>query len=392
MPKEDDDMKLITINKERIKYLLSLFKMTAEELLRDAGKGLKKPLLWEDVYRDSIPLNTLKRVDSVFHKGLIYYVDPETPKMNKEVSVFFRKESFEANLSFGARLRVREFEDLKTRLNTISKLSDVRLRRTLPSCTLKDNPCEVAYSIRDLVLPVFTAEKRTFLRNFINKLGEMNVMVFEFVDIKQKKYKANVDGFYLSPNAIVLKRRQESFSREIFTLAHELGHYLLNKEEIEEVDVTALTNLKISDVERWCNMFSYHLLIGKEQAGKLDAVRTFDASNDYGHDLVKEISQETNVSRLAIFTNLLVQKKLSYESYVDIKEELENQWREKEVRIARKRELERESGSVSQGRNPQPIRAEIVKDIYTVALSSGVIGEQEYCKALKIKPESINAF
>lgn len=385
-------MKLITINKERIKYLLSLFKMTAEEFLRAAGKGLKKPLRWEDIYRDSIPLNTLKRVDSVFQKGLIYYVDPETPKMSKDVSVFFRKESFEVNLSFGARLRVREFEDLKTRLNTISKLSDVRLRRRLPTCTLKDNPCEVAYSVRDMVLPAFTIEKRTFLRNFINKLGEMNVLVFEFVDIKQKKHKANVDGFYLNPNAIVLKRRQESFSREIFTLAHELGHYLLNKEEIEEVDVTALTSSEISDVERWCNMFAFHLLIGKELVGKLESVKSFDASNDYGHDLVKGISQETNVSRLAIFTNLLVQKKLTYESYVNIREDLENQWHEKEVRIARKRELERESGSVSKGRNPQPIRADIVKDIYSVALSSGVIGEQEFCKALRIKPESTNAF
>lgn len=385
-------MKLITINKERIRYLLSLFRMTEGELLHTAGKGLKRPLRWEDVYRDSIPLNALKRVDSVFHKGLIYYVDPETPKIGRDVSVFFRKESFETELNLGARQRVREFEDLKTRLNTISKLSDVRLRRKLPTYTVDDDPREVAYSIRENVLPNFTSEKRIFLRNFINKLGEMNILVFEFVDIKQKKDKANVDGFYLNPNAIVLKRRQESFSREIFTLAHELGHYLLNKEEIEEVDVAALTHSKISDVEKWCNTFAYNLLLGKELAQRLEAIKSFDASNDYGHDLIGMISKETNLSRLAIFTNLLVQKKLSHEAYANIKEDLESQWRERERRKNLKRELDMERGIATQGRNPQPIRADIVKDIYSVALSSGVIGEQEYCKAMRIKPESINAF
>ena len=385
-------MKLITINKEHIKYLLSLFKMTAEEFLRAAGKGLKKPLRWEDVYRDSIPLNTVKRVDSVFKKGLIYYADPETPKMSKDASVFFRKESFEAELSFGARLRVREFEDLTTRLNTISKLSDIKLNRKLPICTVKNNPDEVAYSIRNKVLPVFTSEKRVFLRNFINKLGEMNIVVFEFVDIKQKKDKANVDGFYLHPNAIVLKRRQDSFSREIFTLAHELGHYMLNKEEIEEVNVAALTNSMISDVERWCNMFAYHLLIGMDLDTKLKAVKSFDATNDYGHDLVEGISKATNLSRLAIFTNLLVQKKLSYDSYINIKEDLEEQWREKETRKAYEKELAIESGQRQNGRNPQPILADSVKDIYSVSLSSYVIGEQEYCNVMRIKPENINAF
>ena len=44
------------------------------------------------------------------------------------------------------------------------------------------------------------------------------------------------------------------------------------------------------------------------------------------------------------------------------------------------------------GRNPQPIRADIVKGIFSVALSSGVIGEREYCQAMRIKPTEINEF
>lgn len=378
-------MRLVSINKGRIKYLLSLYKMTVDEFMCIATKRLKKPFTWEDVYRDRIPLTVLKRVDKVFQKGLFYYTDPETPEKRKSVSVFFRKTTFGTELNLGSRQRVREFEDLKTRLNTISKLSDVTLKRKLPVTKLSSNPREVAFSLREQVLPTFTDNKRDFLKNFINKLGDQNIFVFEFVDVKNKKEKANVDGFYLCPNAIVLKRIQESFSREIFTLAHELGHYLLNQEEIEEVDITKLScqDVPISAVEKWCNTFAYFLLLGKENAELLDKIPMFNVQNDYGHETIKRISKETNLSRLAIFTNLLIQKKLSYDSYMNIKEEMEEQWQQRQLRKVLQKEMDKANGIEVKGRSPQPIRAEIVEDVFSVALSSGVIGELEYCKVMK---------
>lgn len=378
-------MRLVSINKGRIKYLLSLYKMTVDEFMCIATKRLKKPFTWKDVYRDRIPLTVLKRVDKVFQKGLFYYTDPETPEKRKSVSVFFRKTTFGTELNLGSRQRVREFEDLKTRLNTISKLSDVTLKRKLPVTKLSSNPREVAFSLREQVLPTFTDNKRDFLKNFINKLGDQNIFVFEFVDVKNKKEKANVDGFYLCPNAIVLKRIQESFSREIFTLAHELGHYLLNQEEIEEVDITKLScqDVPISAVEKWCNTFAYFLLLGKENAELLDKIPMFNVQNDYGHETIKRISKETNLSRLAIFTNLLIQKKLSYDSYMNIKEEMEEQWQQRQLRKVLQKEMDKANGIEVKGRSPQPIRAEIVEDVFSVALSSGVIGELEYCKVMK---------
>ena len=387
-------MNKVLINKVRIKYLLALYRMSEEELLREASKKLKKGLTWEDVYRDGVPLNVLKRIDGVFNKGLFYYADPVTPKQEKRASVFFRKDTFGTDLNFGARLRVREFEDLKTRLNTISKLSDIKLERRLPVVNTATKPRDLAFEMRKQVLPLFTNDKRTFLKNFINKLGEQNIFVFEFVDVSSKREKANVDGFYIHPNAIVLRRMQKSFSREIFTLAHELGHYLLDKEEIEQVDVTAMSlhDVTVSEVERWCNTFAYFLLLGEDMANVLDNVPLFDRQNDYGHDLVKRISKETNLSRLAIFTNLLVQKKLSYRHYLDIKAEMEEEWRRKEQEKELKKTEDKAKGIEVQGRNPQPIKAEIVANVFTLALTSGIIGEQEFCKAMDVKPKEISKF
>ena len=101
----------IEYNKYRVTYLLSLFKMTVDELLSSINKDLKIPITWDDIDQDEIELNHLKRIDKVFNKGLLYYSDPSTPHKDKGISVFFRKENFTTELSIGARKRVREFED-----------------------------------------------------------------------------------------------------------------------------------------------------------------------------------------------------------------------------------------------------------------------------------------
>lgn len=68
------------------------------------------------------------------------------------------------------------------------------------------------------------------------------------------------------------------------------------------------------------------------------------------------------------------------------------QWQQREERKALQKEQDKANGIEVQGRNPQPIRAEIVKDVFSVALSSDTIGEQEYCRAMKIKPTEIFEF
>ena len=243
-----------------------------------------------------------------------------------------------------------------------------------------------------MLLPDFTSAKRDFLKSFINKLGDNNILVFEFVDAANKKEKANIDGFYIEPNAIVLKRNQESFSREIFTLAHEVGHYLLQREEVDEIDFAKITehSTNLSDVENWCNAFAYNLLLGSEYAAKLDKIAIYDYHVDYGHDIVEVISKNTNLSRLAIFTNLFLQRKMSFADYSNVRDELHQQWQERKDAQLLKKEQDKAAGIPSQGRTPQPIVSNLVADIYNYALNRGVVSEHEYCSALRIKSNDIS--
>jgi len=382
----------IEYNINRVTYLLSLFKMTENELLSAINVDLKTPITWEDIDADEIEINYLKRIDKVFNKGLLYYSDPSIPRKDKDISVFFRKEVFSTQLNIGAKRRVREFEDLKTQISAICKLSKFNIKRTFATYSVTDEPKTVAFSLRETLLPAFTSVKREFLKNFINKLGDNNILVFEFVDTFNKKEKANIDGFYIEPNTIVLKRNQDSLSREIFTLAHEVGHYLLQREEVEEIDFAKITenNSNISDVERWCNTFAYNLLLGTENAAKIDEISTFNHHVDYGHDLIESISKATNLSRLAIFTNIFLQHKMSFTDYSNVRDELHQQWVDRKAADRLKREQDKAAGIPSRGSTPKPIQSDLLYDIYNYALNKGVISEQEYCSTLKVKTNDIS--
>lgn len=365
--------------------------MTEEELLCAINKDLKNKITWQDIYSNEIELNHLKRIDKVFNKGLFYYSDPTTPKKDASISIFFRKDSFTSDLNLGARQRVREFEEIKTQISALSKLSNFNLSRILPTFSVENDPKQIAFSLRNEILPSFVKGKRDFLKAFINKLGEKKIFVFEFVDTANKKEKAKIDGFFIKPNAIVLKRNQESLSRELFTLAHELGHYFLYAEDIDEISFEEINveNHTISEIENWCNSFAYNLLLGDVNANELDNISHFDYKIDYGFDIVTSIADRTHLSQLAIFTNLFLQKKLVFEDYDNIREELFQKQQEWIESMRCRREKAIELGIEFQGRNPKPITADLVYSVYNRALNTGIISEYEYCTALKVKPTEI---
>ncbi len=386
--------KFLTIehNISRIDYLLKLYRITLKELLEKISEGLKKPITKDDLYSSEIKISHLKKIDKVFNKGLEYYINPRPISENKDASIFFRKDKFNSDLNIGAKKIVNQFEDLKNSLTAISKLSDIRFERKIPIFSIKDNPKKVAQEIGDLLYPYeFSPVLRDFLKELISKFAENNIMVFEFVETWNKKDTANINGFYLKPNVIVLKRQQKSFRREIFTLIHELGHYLLNEEEIEEVDVKSISQKDLSKIENWCNEFSYFFLAGN-YANTIEKLNKANSSNDYHFDLIQKVSKETNLSTLALYTRLLYSKKISYKGYNNVKNELEELYRKKIEEENKKKELDKILGIKKGGSVPKPINSPLFVNTLQTALYSGVINEYDFCKKLNIKPEKIDKY
>lgn len=365
--------------------------MSVEELLPIISEGLKKPITKEDVYSPNIELSYLKRIDKVFNKGIHYYLDPKSPDFSKDASIFFRKPRFNIDLSLGARKIVNHFEEFKISLSAIAELSDIKFERVLPVYNINNTPKSVANELRKLINPDFKDKPKEYLTEIIKKLAERNILVFEFVETWNKKEKANIDGFFLKPNVIVLKRHQISFKREIFTLAHELGHYLLNEEEIDRIDYQDLANQNLSKIENWCNEFAYYFLSG-DFAKTIENVDNSTSQNDYNIDLVQTISEKTHLSRLAIFTKLLIINKISPANYNKVKNEFEEEFKLIIDELKKQRELDKQNGINLGGSTPIPIKSPLLVSTIQTAFYEGVINEYEFCKKLNIKPEKIDSY
>lgn len=375
-------------NISRLNYLLSLYKMTADELLMHINEGLKRPVKKANIFSENIDIKYLKRIDKVFDKGLHFYLDPKSLEISKDASIFFRKNRFDTDLNFGARKIVNQFEELKISLSAISKLAEIDIERIFPIYNLSDNPQMVAVDIRKRVYPSFEKNKRDFLKALIGKFAEYNILVFEFVETWNKKYKANIDGFFLRPNVIVLKRQQRAFRREIFTLIHELGHYLLNKEEVEQVDITGMGSNQLSDIERWCNDFAFWFLAGTS-LHMLDTLGKANEYNDYHFSEIENISNETHLSKLALFTRLFYTHRLSQYDYNSIRAELDENYRIRQEEENQQKELDKRQGIQRRGSSPKPINSPLLVSTIQSAYYEGIINEYEVCKTLNIKPEKL---
>lgn len=348
----------------------------------------KTPITKEDVMTSQVKVSLLKKIDKIFNKGLHFYLDPKAPRKSKESSIFFRKEEFNSDLNIGAKKIVNQFEDFKIALSAIAKLAELNIGRKLPVYNISQSPLLVANEVRGILYPNFDSNLRGFLKALIAKLADHNILVFEFVETWNKKEKANIDGFFLTPNVIVLKRQQRSFRREIFTLAHELGHFLLNEEEIESLDYQGLAPRNISRVERWCNDFAYYFLIGSYR-DELENLSPSSPDNDYHYDLIESISKQTHLSKLALYTRLLFLNKISAENYTKIKRDEEDRYQKRLEEDERIRELEKAKGEKQRGSPPRPIKSPLLISTIQNAFYGGVINEYEVAKRLNIKPEKV---
>jgi len=378
-------------NISRLNYLLNLYKISADELLVMINSDLKNKIQKDDILSNTINLRHLKKIDKVFNKGLPFYIDPKDITKTKEASIFFRKKQFNSELNIGAKKIVNHYEEMKISLSAISKLAEIDISRKIPVYSIKDNPKNVAKEIRKILYPDFNRNLKIFLKSIISKLAENNILVFEFVETWNKIETANIDGFFINPNVIVIKRYQRSFRREIFTLIHELGHFLINEEEIEKINFNYLANENLSEIEKWCNDFSFHFLAG-EYGEILDNIEKATEKNDFHYSLIDTISKKTHLSRLALFTRLLYQKTLSKKNYSLIKANFDEEYRKKREDERLKKEAEKEMGIIRRSSSPQPIKSPLLIATVQTAFYEGIINEYQVCKTLNINPKNLDKF
>lgn len=365
----------VELNISRLRYLLSLYGMKDADLLDVINNGLKRKYSHEQVFADQIDLKILKKIDNLlFNKGLSFYVDPSPIVASDSMSVFFRKKTFNEELNFTSKKVVNDYESLKNYLASLDVLSNVKTEIGIPHCTQRTDPRSAAQKIREIIYPKGKCKTaRDFLKALITNLAEVGVLVFEYLEAPNKKEKANIDGFFLKPNFIVLKRYSH-FKREIFTLLHELGHCVLDKEEVESLDIVSLDYKTMSSIERWCNDFAYFFLVG-EYADQVSKIVVADGTNDYQFPLFDEISSKCFISRRALFTRLLYSGRISQKDYGKVIEDLNEQYANQKAQ--EKAELTGSDGFKRHPSAPQPIYSPKFLSTLSIALHDGTVRPAE---------------
>jgi len=166
---------------------------------------------------------------------------------------------------------------------------------------------------------------------------------------------------------------------------------LLNEEEIERLEYQSLAKRDLSVIERWCNDFSYYFLAGAF-AEEIDKIDLATPQNDYHHSYVEKISKSTHLSRIAIYTRMLYQNKISQSHYESVKNDLEGQYQQKLLDAKKLREQEKELGIKSRGSAPQPIKSPLLISTIQTAFYEGVLSEYEVCRTLDIRPDRFSEY
>ncbi|GAB3908952.1 hypothetical protein GCM10028803_45650 [Larkinella knui] len=393
-------MKAIEFNVKRLDHLMTQFRVSKNELLSKISEKLKKPITEKDVFRGRIKLGTLKKIDKIFNKGLEYYTDPSDPIESKSESIFFRKDIFNADLNLGAKRLVNKFEEDKLFFLALNRMIDYKVDRKLPVFKINEKARNVADKVREFLNPEHAFDAKQFLQNFIDQLAENNILVFEFIEHPGTKERANIKGMFLAPNVIALNRNKDSRKQEIFTLAHELGHYLLNQEEIDDNIIVRASNYNAGNaIERWCSDFAYYFLAGK-YSEIIDELGQANPENDFHHDIIEDIGIATQLSKASIYTRLLLNDKIDAGYYNKVIATLDKQWLESKIQRdkASKAKLEEEKRKAeAEGRTfflppPKPIISPLYKRTLKGALYNGLITERDFCKRLYLSSKNLDSY
>ena len=127
-------------------------------------------------------------------------------------------------------------------------------------------------------------------------------------------------------------------------------------------------------------------------ANTIKKIQSAVPENDYHFELIERISKRTHLSQIALFTRLLLDRKISSSNYNNVKSDFEEAFKERQAELQRVRELEKAQGKQQRGSAPQPIKSPLLISTIQTAFYEGVLNEYEVCKRLNIKPDKLEKY
>ena len=170
----------------------------------------------------------------------------------------------------------------------------------------------------------------------------------------------------------------------------------MNEEEIDEkISEDLIDYHSLSQIERWCNDFAYYFLVG-DYDFTIANLEQASSPNDFHHDLISGISENTNLSTISLYTRLLLNNKISPADYKSVSDEILESIKRREKLEKLAREIEKRKaeaqGRKLKGATSKPIQSPLFVNTIQSAFFEGVINEAEFCRRLNIKSDKIEKY
>lgn len=311
-----------SINPEILKWARQRVGMSIEELARRSKRPLEEVEKWEA--GEKIP--PYGRLEDMAYKyyqvPIAVFFFPSPPVIEDPVQKFRRLSDYELErFSDNTFKKIRIAQAYQDSLVDI--LADHKTSKSILKKSFKyqGSPVKLAQKARKYIGISFKdqfnyrSSSKAFKqwRYALEKVG-----IFTFKDSFKDKY---ISGFclYNEIYPIIMINNSNSFTRQIFTIIHELGHILLGITGVTDTDESYFSYLDKHEykAEIFCNKFASEFLVPKKEFK--DDIAWFEED---GFKVIEEIAEQYSVSREVILRKLLDNNCVSQDLYL----EKANEW------------------------------------------------------------------
>lgn len=311
-------MNVTAINKSVITWARAQCNIGIEELALRMGKTPQDIRDWEDPAKDSFP--SIVALEDLAYKHLkvplAVFFFPEPPRIERAENKFRRLpqcelQRFTPDTFFKLRLALGYQNSLRDLLSIVPqkpKIFQVVDAEQLDSAELAEKVREfIGVSISQQLSYRSSKELLKVLRFAIEEAG-----VFAFKDSFVDRF---VSGFCIVDDEypVIMINNSNAFSRQLFTLLHELGHILYGVNGVTDVDESYIEEMSSDErsLEVKCNKFAAEFLVPASNL-KLD----IKSLRHIADEDIALLAEKYSVSREVVLRRLLDLNKVTNSYYL----------------------------------------------------------------------------
>ncbi|MBI4225880.1 ImmA/IrrE family metallo-endopeptidase [Candidatus Roizmanbacteria bacterium] len=274
---------------------------------------------WERI-TSPIPLSRFKLFSKVYKRpSAVFLLDkPPIEKLPSE----FRRHMEEKRVEFTTNtfLAIRKAKRIQQTFLELSDKEENPFIKKLIAFEKYNDPELVASKVAILLGLDYknilkTKDTFTQLKIWKKILESVNILVIE---LKFNPYEARAFSLYDKYTPLIVLSTQDHPYARIFSLAHELGHFIFKSNGI---DIDSDFNQKKEDnyLEYFCNYFAGSLLVPKNELAVIIKNKGFDRNRfqeeDYLNSVLLQLSSQFQVSTQVILRRLLINNFISSDNF-----------------------------------------------------------------------------